>query len=112
MALFAYLLLREGKVFSEKAVRSVPVEPGPCQGWGSNAPYSHTESGDPVHGDWHPAPLVADGWPVDIVAGVKVKAITVSNVIVRTRHYALLQADIQSITPEHSRSCNLSGKLI
>lgn len=110
MALFAYLLLREGKVFSEKAVRSVPLEPSPCQGWGSNAPYSHTESGDPVH--WHPAPLVTDGWSVDIVAGVKVKTVTVSNVIVRTRHYALVQADIKSITPEHSRSCNLSGKLI
>lgn len=104
MTLFTYFLLQEGKVFSEKALRSVPLEPGPVKDPGSNAPYSHTEPGDPTHGDGHPAPLVADGWPVDIVAGVKVKAVTVSDVIIRTRHYALLQADIKSITPEHSSS--------
>lgn len=55
---------------------------------------------------------VTDGGLVDVVAGVEVEPVIGGDVVVRTRHNALLHTDIQSIVPEHSTSCKLSGKFI
>ena len=74
------------------------------------------ETGDNVSGHccWcqgTPDLSIADGGPVDVVAGVEVEAVVGGDVVVRTRHNALLHADVESIVPEHPTGRKLSGKL-
>ena len=57
-------------------------------------------------------PSVTDGRLADPVAGVEVEPVVEGDVVVRTRHNALLHVDVESIVLEHSTSCNLSGKFI
>lgn len=57
-------------------------------------------------------PSVADGRLVDVVTGVEVEPVVGGDVVVGTRHDALLHEDVESIVLEHSTCCKLSGKFI
>ena len=61
---------------------------------------------------WGRGPSVTDGGLVDPVAGVEVEAVVGGDVVVGTRHDALLHVDVESIVLEHSTRRKLSRKFM